>query len=203
MTLHHVQSGCGIDPLLRLKLGADGLSHVKRRRRRRSTISTANTISTMQLPLLVGVTEIRFRFAQLSQEAFQLDQFPVVHVIKPRFNGNTVIDLIPKGVGRIVHEDRFRQVPAEYTEILQKVAFDGQAAFAKEAVVKNRAVCMAYYDIMDMIFEEKQTKMEQECETTDVACVTTCSSGNAGNTAAYLRCVDDTCFPPAPASAPW
>jgi hypothetical protein len=39
--------------------------------------------------------------------------------------------------------------------------------------------------------------------TADVACVTTCSSGNAGNTAAYLRCVDDTCFPPAPASAPW
>jgi hypothetical protein len=140
-TLHHVQSGCGIDPLLRLKLGADGLSHIKRRRPDVTTISTTLTITTMQLPTVLLLFTIRFRLAQLSEEAFQLQEFPVVHVIKPRFNGNTVIDLIAKGVGRIVHEDRFRQVPAEDTEILQKVALDGQATFAKEAVVKNRAVC--------------------------------------------------------------
>ena len=44
---------------------------------------------------------------EAAQKLFQLEEFVIVRVVKPRFNGNAVINLVAKGVGGIVHQYRF------------------------------------------------------------------------------------------------
>jgi hypothetical protein len=47
---------------------------------------------------------------QLSQEAFEFEEFSVGFVVKPGFYGDTIVDLVTKGVRRIVHQDRLGEV---------------------------------------------------------------------------------------------
>ena len=44
------------------------------------------------------------------EEAPQLEEFGVIGIIKPRFNWNTVVNLISKGMRAIVYQDHFAHV---------------------------------------------------------------------------------------------
>lgn len=41
------------------------------------------------------------RFAEL----FQFQQFGIIRIIKPRFDGNAIVDLVAKGMGGVIDED--------------------------------------------------------------------------------------------------
>lgn len=51
---------------------------------------------------------------ECAQEPFQLEKLAVILVIKPRFNGDSIVYLIAKGVGGVVHENSLRQIPAQH-----------------------------------------------------------------------------------------
>lgn len=40
---------------------------------------------------------------ELTQKSFELEEFPIVGIVEPGFNGNAVVDLVSKGMGRVVH----------------------------------------------------------------------------------------------------
>lgn len=42
---------------------------------------------------------------ELTQKSFELEEFPIVGVVEPGFNGNAVVDLVSKGMGRVVHQN--------------------------------------------------------------------------------------------------
>jgi hypothetical protein len=61
----------------------------------------------------------------LSQEALELQEFLVFWIVKPRLDGDAIVDLVAKGMRRVVDQDGLRQVTAKDVEILQEVALDG------------------------------------------------------------------------------
>lgn len=75
------------------------------------------------------------------QEALQFSQFAVVGIVPPRFNRNPIVDLIPKGVRRIVHQDRLTQIASQNIQIFQIIAFDGQASVPIEPMMNQFAFC--------------------------------------------------------------
>ena len=87
-----------------------------------------------------GMTDI-IRQVQFAQKAFQFEQFGIRTIIKPRFNGNSIINLIAKGVGRVVHQYSLTEVSAQDVQVFEEVAFDGKTAFAVEAMVNVLAIC--------------------------------------------------------------
>ena len=77
----------------------------------------------------------------LLQKAGQFEQLRVVGTLKPRFNGYPVVDLIAKGVRRIVHQDGATEIPSEHIQIFEEISFDAETGVAKEAMVDQFPVC--------------------------------------------------------------
>jgi len=61
---------------------------------------------------------------QGSQEPFQFQQFGIVRIFEPGLNGNSIIDLVSKGMWTVIDQDGLVQVTTQNIQILQKVSFD-------------------------------------------------------------------------------
>lgn len=71
-----------------------------------------------------------------SQEALQLEEFLIIWTVKPRFNRDPIVDLIAKGMWRVVDQDGLGQVATKDIQVFEKVSFNRETGFAKKAVVK-------------------------------------------------------------------
>lgn len=72
------------------------------------SFSSLRTLDTfVRLKLTTHKTSNILLIFQSRQKCAQFQQFFIRGIIKPGFNGNPIIDLISKGVRRIIHKDSF------------------------------------------------------------------------------------------------
>jgi hypothetical protein len=71
------------------------------------------------------VSDIR-DLMQFSAKGFQFEQLCITATIKPGFNGNPIVDLVSECMWRIVHQDSLGQVPAQDSQVLEKVPLNCQ-----------------------------------------------------------------------------
>ena len=134
------------------------------------------------LPFLVAVTDFAGRFNALlrlkllvnhgphiivSQNPFQelckLQEFPVVRVFEPRLDRHAVIQLVPKGMRRVVYENRLAQVAIKDVQVLQIISFHMKAGLPEETVLNVDIVCDTEKGVrLERIVEKMMDRITQE-----------------------------------------
>ena len=72
---------------------------------------------------------------QLVQEGNQLHQLVVGSVNKPGLDGDPILQLVSKGLRRVVNDDSLAEVTAQDVEILDVVAVDTDTMLSEQSVL--------------------------------------------------------------------
>lgn len=64
-----------------------------------------NELEGLELPPNSGSDIVNI--VECATESLQLQKLSVVRILEPRLNGNSVVNLVTKGVGGVVDEDSF------------------------------------------------------------------------------------------------
>jgi hypothetical protein len=71
---------------------------------------------------------------QVLQEGDELQQLAVATIVVPAFDGNTVLKVVAKGLGRVVNNNSSAQVAPEDGQILDEVSVHRKTMFPEQAI---------------------------------------------------------------------
>lgn len=69
------------------------------------------------------------------EEGQQVEQLPVAAVHEPAFDGDPVLQLVPKGLRGVVHDHCLAEVPAQDGQVLDVVAVHKETMLTEQSTI--------------------------------------------------------------------